>query len=109
MYLPNFVLYLHFFYRSVKFLGLRTSVYHTDFCSEFKSFCLIREEICFDVSSSFIILLKVPTKLRMLLHLMGKHRPADWSYCGHYLIFAYTYNEIVVRFKTVPVHRKYEA
>jgi hypothetical protein len=56
---------------------------------------------------------KVPNKLRMLLHLKGKHGPADWSYCGHCLIFAYTYNEIAVRFKTVTqkvlVQRKYEA
>jgi hypothetical protein len=83
------------------FLGLRTSVYRIDLCSGFKSFSLIWEEIFFDVSSSFTISLKVPTKLRMLLHLMGKHRPADWSYYGHYLIFAYTYNEIAVRFKIV--------
>jgi len=85
----------------VKFLGLRTSVYHTDFCSGFKPFSLIQGEIFFDVSSSYTISLKVPTKLRMLLHLMGKHRPADWNYCGHYLLFAYTYNELAVRFKTV--------
>lgn len=89
------------FYRLVNFLGLRTSVYHTDFCSGFKPFSLVREEIFFVFSSSFTISLKVPTKLRILLHLMGKHRPADWSYCGHYLIFACTYNEIAVRFKTV--------
>lgn len=46
----------------------------------------------------------------MLLHLMGKHRPADWRYYEHYLIFAYIYScQRQNGNRTVLVHRKYEA
>jgi len=82
------------FYRLAKFLGLRTSVYHTDFCSEFKPFSLIQEEIFFDVSSSF-------NQAEDVTILDGQTQTSRLELLWRLSYFAYTYNEIAVRLETV--------